>query len=316
MNMALTTTTSQWWEDGKDKVDWSQIPYEVYMIIMAHHCKNEKDHWGRISFKQPKYIKSAIGVLSRGRETNYHHQPIPRLRLFSCPKYSSPLPSYSRGHLCLTTDKEMKDPRYIDFYKLIRERQLQIKTNPELGIYYKARYLKKDMVEQLLRVCWLLKDHDKAPNYVRPELYYSQRDPETGEFISFGDDRLGDWTMYSNCPRTNNYLDKYKRYAIHPKHMKYQYLFNEFPKCELVYVTRLKDVWTGETYFKLTYNSYQGYLHIGRDKNFETKKGYCWRQTHYKETFNILISKPTKKQIDKWCKGKLHLYFSFTNSYS
>lgn len=210
----------------------------------------------------------------------------------------------------------MKDPRYIDFYKLIRERQLQIKTNPELGIYYKARNLKKEMVEQLIRVCWLLKDHDKAPNYVRPELYYSQRDPETGEFISFGDDRLGDWTMYSNCPRTNNYLDKYKRYAIHPKHMKYQYLFNEFPKCELVYVTRLKDVWTGETYFKLTYNSYQGYLHIGRDKNFETKKGYCWRQIHYKETFNILISKPTKKQIDKLCKGNLHHYFSFTNSYS
>ena len=290
----------------QDNVDWSKLPYEAYMIIMAHHCKNEKDYWGEISFKCPKTIKHRgymEGEFGDTEQTQYHYQPIPRLRLFSCPQYLQALPQYRRGHYALVTDKEMKKPEYVEFHKLHKERQQQIKDNPSLGVYYKARNQKKEVIEQLKSVWEKLWYRRKAPfspnpNYRDNIIYYY--DPNDG-------------TMYCDCPSNNCYLEKYKRYAIHPKHMKYKYLHNQFPSNEITHMTKCLDTETGDSYYQLMFKSELGYLHIGRDKNFENKKGYGWRQKTYQETYILIVTKSDEKTIKNLLK---HKGFSHHNAYA
>ena len=212
-----------------DNVDWSQLPYEIYTLIMAYHCKNEKDYWRQISYKQPlqikhrkcgRKIKYGMNTMINNNNTyykpteqsSYHYQPIPRLRLFSCPQYQYPK-SGQRYPCCSMTllEKYMNDPEYKEWFKLHEDRKQLIRDNPNIGDYYKARNHKKQVITQLKHIWWRLAKRHKAPNE-HASLYYD----------------ISDDTIYSNCPSTNCYLEKYHRYAIHPKHMKYKYLDNKF----------------------------------------------------------------------------------------
>ena len=95
--------------------------------------------------------------------------------------------------------------------------------------------------------------------------------------------------------------------------MKYKYLHNEFPSNEITHMTKCLDTETGDSYYQLMFKSELGYLHIGRDKNFENKKGYGWRQTTYQESYILIITKPDEKTIKNLLK---HKGFSHYNAYA